>query len=137
MGFPHHYATGASARGSATRHPSQRRRAAAWGKGRETAGKIADLIDPETGGFELPPPAASFLYNEFLVRAPGRQRSWGSRRTSLIVDPPNGRLPPLTPDGKVKADCPRIGGARDLSLDVPRAELVGRPTPAGALHPWA
>ena len=27
------------------------------------------------------------------------------RRTSLIVDPPNGRLPPLTPEGRAKVDA--------------------------------
>jgi hypothetical protein len=40
----------------------------------------------------------------------------GSKRTSLIVDPPDGRIPPLTPEGKQRADA--------------RAEVLRRP-PAG------
>ena len=34
-----------------------------------------------------------------------------SRRTSLVVDPPEGRLPALTPEGQKRADIPRTRGA--------------------------
>ena len=34
-------------------------------------------------------------------------RTIGTRRTSLIVDPPNGKIPPLTPDGQKRADARR------------------------------
>ena len=36
----------------------------------------------------------------------------GDRRTSLIVDPPDGRIPPLTPDAEERADARRAGRAR-------------------------
>ena len=39
-------------------------------------------------------------YNQFWI--PNRNVS---RQTSLIVDPPDGRLPPLTPDGRRRADA--------------------------------
>jgi hypothetical protein len=50
----------------------------------------------------------------------------GTRRTSLIIDPPDGRIPPLTPDGERRALDKRglwtanndyEGGARGTSLD--------------------
>ena len=44
-----------------------------------------------------------------------------SLRTSLIVDPPNGRLPPLTPVGKarVRARSQRVSGRPDSWLNFP------------------
>ena len=33
-----------------------------------------------------------------------------NRRTSLVVDPPNGRFPPLTPDGRARRRAPDQGG---------------------------
>jgi hypothetical protein len=41
--------------------------------------------DPATGN-----------YNQFWIVA----RDWHDRRTALIVDPPDGRLPPMTPEGQ-------------------------------------
>jgi hypothetical protein len=41
--------------------------------------------DPATGN-----------YNQFWIV----ERDWHDRRTALIVDPPDGRLPPLTPEGQ-------------------------------------
>jgi hypothetical protein len=35
-------------------------------------------------------------YNQFWLV----ERDWHDRRTSLIIDPPNGKLPPLTPEGQ-------------------------------------
>ena len=32
-------------------------------------------------------------------------KALSSRRTSLVVDPPNGRIPPLTPDGEARAEA--------------------------------
>src|SRR5262249_20628481 len=51
-----------------------------------------DLIDPAKGGLNYPP-GGVIPYNEFWY---DRGSSVvGSKRTSLIVDPPDGRLPPL------------------------------------------
>ncbi len=54
----------------------------------------------------------------------------GDRRTSLIVDPPDGRLPPLTPEGE---RLRQIGSlAEDLPIDSPvRVRSAG----TGADHP--
>jgi hypothetical protein len=50
----------------------------------------------------------------------------GTKRTSLIVDPPDGRIPPLTPEGRTRAEDKRglwtatgeyEGGSRGLSFD--------------------
>ena len=50
----------------------------------------------------------------------------GTRRTSLVIDPPDGRIPPLTPEGRQRAEDKRglwtangeyEGGARGLSFD--------------------
>ena len=49
-----------------------------------------DLIDPEVGGLNYPA-GGVIPYNEFWY---DRGNKLGSRRTSLIVDPPDGRLPP-------------------------------------------
>ncbi len=32
-----------------------------------------------------------------------------NRRTSLVIDPPNGRLPPMTPEGRERAEARRMG----------------------------
>ncbi len=42
-------------------------------------------------------------YNNFWMDR--GTRTIGTRRTSLIVDPPNGRMPPMTPDGQQRADA--------------------------------
>src|SRR5215475_1011206 len=89
--------------------------AAAWEKD-ENKRQNRDLIDPEVGGLNYPA-GGVVPYNEFWYER--GDKVVGSRRTSLIVDPPNGRLPPLTPEGKVKADARALRGAR-LSLDAPR-----------------
>jgi len=42
----------------------------------------------------------------------------GSRRTSLVVDPPDGRVPALTPDGQARADA-RAAARRQSPADGP------------------
>ena len=74
-----------------------------------------DLIDPEKGGLQYPP-CGVVPYNEFWYDR--GNTVVGSRRTSLIVDPPDGRLPPLTPEGKKHAEA---GAAED------RETQLGRP----------
>jgi len=37
----------------------------------------------------------------------------GTKRTSLIVDPPDGRLPPLTPEGRKKAEARAVASRND------------------------
>ena len=45
-------------------------------------------------------------YNSFWIdRGTNVLTIDGKRRTSLIVDPPNGRIPPLTPEGQLRADA--------------------------------
>src|SRR5215469_2964578 len=77
-----------------------------------------DLIDPEQGGLQYPP-GGVVPYNEFWYDR-GNKVS-GTRRTSLIVDPPNGRLPPWTPEGKVKAEARAVTG-RETQLGRPKAD---------------
>jgi len=77
-----------------------------------------DLIDPAKGGLQYPP-GGVVPYNEFWY---DRGNSLvGSKRTSLIVDPPDGRLPSLTPDGQKRADS-GVAEDRETQLGHPRAD---------------
>src|SRR5438874_7429960 len=77
-----------------------------------------DLIDPEKGGLQYPP-GGVVPYNEFWYDR--GNTVVGSRRTSLIVDPPDGRLPPLTPEGKNRAEA-GAAADRETQLGRPRAD---------------
>src|SRR5438105_7773211 len=59
-----------------------------------------DLIDPKQGGVNYPA-GGVVPYNEFWYER--GDKIVGSRRTSLIVNPPDGRLPALTADGPKRA----------------------------------
>ena len=68
-----------------------------------------DLIDPKKGGGQYLP-GSVVPYNEFWYER--GDKIVGSKRTSLIVDPPDGRIPPLTPAAQQKARCAGGGGPR-------------------------
>jgi hypothetical protein len=77
-----------------------------------------DLIDPAKGGLNYPP-GGVVPYNEFWY---DRGNSLvGSGRTSLIVDPPEGRFPPLTPEGQKRADA-SAAEQRETQAGRPRAD---------------
>jgi hypothetical protein len=77
-----------------------------------------DLIDPAKGGLNYPP-GGVVPYNEFWY---DRGNSLvESKRTSLIVDPPDGRFPPLTPEGKKRADA-SAAEDRETQLGRPHAD---------------
>src|SRR6516164_6223059 len=77
-----------------------------------------DLIDPETGGLQYPR-GGVVPYNEFWYDR--GDKIVGSKRTSLIVDPPNGRLPPYTPEGEKMMQA-RAEAARQTQLGHPHAD---------------
>src|SRR5437867_8791696 len=77
-----------------------------------------DLIDPEKGGLQYPP-GGVVPYNEFWYDRGNAIVE--SRRTSLIVDPPDGRLPPLTAEGQRRADA-SAAEERETQLGRPRAD---------------
>ena len=62
-----------------------------------------DLIDPTKGGALYPPESAGGVvpYNEFWYDRGTTLVE--DRRTSLIVDPPDGRIPPLTAEAEKRA----------------------------------
>ncbi len=60
-----------------------------------------DNMDLETGQ-SIYPKGGVIPYNEFWYDR--GNKIVGTRRTSLIVDPPNGRFPAMTPEGKKRAD---------------------------------
>src|SRR5207302_3388341 len=91
--------------------------AVAWEKD-ENRRQNRDLIDPETGGLNYPA-GGVVPYNEFWYER--GDKIVGSRRTSLIVNPPDGRLPALTADGQKRAAL-RAAAARDNQLGRPHAD---------------
>src|SRR2546423_5162730 len=64
-------------------------------------------------------------YNEFWWdRGIHAARVHGKVRTSLIVDPPDGRIPPLTADGQARAAA-RAAARRDRPADGPEDRSLG------------
>ena len=49
-------------------------------------------------------------------------KALSSRRTSLVVDPPNGRIPPLTPDAQRRAEVRRAARGTDSYQERPHQE---------------
>ena len=72
-----------------------------------------DLIDSEQGGLNYAPESEGGVvpYNEFWYDR--GTTVVASRRTSLIVDPPDGRLPPFTPEGQRRAEAQREIGRQE------------------------
>jgi hypothetical protein len=77
-----------------------------------------DLIDSAKGGLQYPP-GGVVPYNEFWYERGSTVIA--SKRTSLIVDPPDGRLPPLTAQGQKAAELRSIADRND-QLGRPRAD---------------
>ena len=71
-----------------------------------------DLIDPAKGGVQYPP-GGVVPYNEFWYERGDAVVE--TRRTSLIVDPPDGRLPPFTPEAQQRIDA-QDAAARETQL---------------------
>jgi len=68
------------------------------GRGEVTpVGHVTHRLDaPGAGG-------AVGIYNDFWMEQ--GSKVVGSRRTSLIVDPPDGKMPPVTPEAKTRSDA--------------------------------
>jgi len=77
-----------------------------------------DLIDPKKGGAQYLP-GSVVPYNEFWYER--GDKIIGSKRTSLIVDPPDGRIPQLTTAAQQKADT-QAAAAREEQLGRVRAD---------------
>jgi hypothetical protein len=72
-------------------------------------------IDRRDGG---PERDVSRAYNNFFLdRGTQLARIGNEIRTSLIIDPPDGKLPPLTPGGASGAAAPRGGGGAAPTSD--------------------
>ena len=77
-----------------------------------------DLIDPKQGGSQYPP-GGVVPYNEFWYDRGNKVA--GTKRTSLIVDPADGRLPPRMPEGQKRAEA-RAVASRNDQLGQPLAD---------------
>src|SRR5258708_6643833 len=77
-----------------------------------------DLIDPKQGGLQYPP-GGVVPYNEAWYDRGNKVT--GTKRTSLIVDPAAGRLPPRTPEGQKRAEA-RAVASRNDQLGQPLAD---------------
>ena len=71
-----------------------------------------DLIDPEQGGLFYPA-GGVVPYNEFWYDRGNKIA--GTKRTSLIIDPPDGRLPSWTPQGQKAAELRAMAQRNDQS----------------------
>lgn len=69
---------------------------------RRALAALAERADGGQGETAPPRRRSTFSYNQFWMS--GR---WFENRTSLIVDPPNGRLPARTPEGEERAERQR------------------------------
>ena len=76
------------------------------------------MIDPKQGGSQYPP-GGVVPYNEFWYDRGNKVA--GTKRTSLIVDPADGRLPPRTPEGQKRAEA-RAVASRNDQLGQPLAD---------------
>jgi hypothetical protein len=90
--------------------------AAAWEQ-EENRRQNRDLIDPRAGGLNYVA-GGVVPYNEFWYER--GDKAVGTRRTSLIVDPPDGRFPQLTPEGQKRAEARAIF-ARNNQIGKPLA----------------
>src|SRR5262245_24834474 len=88
--------------------------AAAWER-EENRRRNRDLIDPRTGRLNDVPGLVVPYNNLWFERG---DKAIGTRRTSLIIDPPDGRFPPLTAEGQKRAEARAI---------YDRNNQVGRP----------
>jgi hypothetical protein len=61
-------------------------------------------------------------YNNALWLTTGRPKGLSSRRTSLIVDPPDGKIPPLTKEGEQRAAARRAATNFDSHENRPLSE---------------
>ena len=77
-----------------------------------------DLIDAKKGGGQYLP-GSVIPYNEFWYER--GNKIIGDKRTALIVDPPDGRIPPLTPEAQQRLDA-QAAIARDEQLGLVRAD---------------
>jgi hypothetical protein len=77
-----------------------------------------DLIDQKKGGLQYLP-GSVLPYNEFWYER--GNKIVGSKRTSLIVDPADGRIPPLTPSGQARVDA-LAAAAREEQLGTVKAD---------------
>ena len=87
-----------------------------------------DLIDSAQGGLNYAPESEGGVvpYNEFWYDR--GTAVVATRRTSLIIDPPDGRLPPLTPEGQRQADARReIGRQEQRGLSPSRSPRRWKP----------
>jgi len=76
------------------------REQAAEQRRRAPRGKVADL--------DAPPDEAARVVGAYQSEwSPAGRNYVRTKRTSLIVDPPDGRIPPLTPEGQKRADTSR------------------------------
>jgi hypothetical protein len=77
-----------------------------------------DLIDQKKGGLQYLP-GSVLPYNEFWYER--GNKIVGSKRTSLIVDPADGRIPMLTPAGQARVEA-GAAAARDEQLGTVKAD---------------
>jgi hypothetical protein len=86
-------------------------------------------------------PGANDLFNQGGSRAAAMEHGTPQRQTSFIVDPPDGRMPPLTAEGARRAAAlPKVDGPHDGPENFTPAErclsrgLIGSMLPVGSTN---
>src|SRR5687767_750898 len=81
-----------------------------------TAKEAADFAQRQTRRAldEAPTPGQTGAYNQDIWT--DRIKSTALTQTSLIVDPPDGKIPPLTPEGLKRAEAHRAAGGYPVRI---------------------
>ena len=83
----------------------------------EEAAQVAHRSNAEAlARDEPPPPGQVGGYSQAVWT--DRARATALTQPSLLVDPPNGKLPPLTPEAQRRAEAHRVAGAQPIRLRV-------------------
>ena len=105
LGFPHHHAVGTAGKSSDKEFLTEEEAAKAEQEVVERNRRLDERAAERTtagGSVDARADGSPGFYNNFWLD--GGTKPVGTRRTSLVIDPPNGRVPALTPAGQKRAE---------------------------------
>ena len=81
------------------------------------AGRAINLEDPEARDTRLRQTQENIHYDNAIWLTTAVPKGFSSRRTSLITDPPNGRIPPLTPRAAARVEAETVASRLPSAFD--------------------